>query len=84
MFFKELEVLDGIQRALHLKIAGAFEQLCILQDNWKQLSADLEDKNSALNIDSTCVDTRNNTETLSLQANPTRLKKGYYCTQCLF
>ncbi len=73
---KELEVLDGIQKALHLKIAGAFEQLCILQDSWKQLSTDLDDKNIALHIDGTCVDTKNNTETLSLQTNPTRLIKG--------
>lgn len=73
---QELEVLDGIQRALHLKISGAFEQLCILQDCWKQLCADLDDKHSALCIDSTCVDMNNTAGNVSMQNDPTRLKKG--------
>ena len=76
-FLQELEVLDGIQRTLHLKITGAFEQLCILQDCWKQLSVDLDDKQAALSIDSTCVSLSNTTETLSMQQDPTRLKNGY-------
>lgn len=74
---QELEVLDGIQSTLHQRIIAAFEHLCILQDCWKQLCADLDDKHIALDIDSTCMDMTNATKTISMQLNPTRLKKGY-------
>ena len=77
---QELDVLESIQNRLHQKVVAAFEHLCTLQDNWQQLYADLDDKAMAQDIDSTCVDMKNTTATISMQRDPTRIKKGYGVT----
>lgn len=69
-------MIEGIRNALHLKINAAFGQLCVLQDNHKQLSADLKDKHTALEIDGICADLDNKAGTISMHEDPTRIMKG--------
>jgi hypothetical protein len=76
-----MEVIGGIQSALLLKINAAFQQLCVLQRCHEQLTADLEDKDAAAGIDTACAELNNKVDTISKQADPTRIMKGYGCLE---
>ena len=69
-------MIGGIQNALLLKINAAFQQLCVLQRCHEQLTADLEDKDAATSIDTFCFELSNKADTISMQNDPTRIKKG--------
>lgn len=77
LLLQELEVIGGIQSALLLKINAAFQQLCVLEQCHMQLSADLEDKDAAVGIDTMCAELSNKAGTISMHADPTRIMKGY-------
>lgn len=66
-----------MQSLLHNKVNEAFEQLCRLQEHHRQLSADLYDKNIAIQIDAMCTELNNSADTISLHKDPTRIMKGY-------
>ena len=70
-------MIGGMQNALLLKVNAAFQQLCVLQECHNQLSADLNDKEGALAIDTTCAELTNKADTISMHADPTRIMKGY-------
>jgi tektin-2 len=74
---KEMEVIEGVEGLLHQRISEAFGQLCILQECHQKLHFDITDKHSALEIDSTCLQLTNKSETIDLQKDPTRIKRGY-------
>lgn len=69
-------MIEGIRSALHVKISAAFRQLCVLQECHKQLCDDLQDKDTALDIDNTCAELHNMAGTISMQDDPTRIKRG--------
>ena len=48
----------------------------VLQDIHQMLHADIVDKISALEIDTECSDLNNTSGTISLQDDPTRIKRG--------
>jgi tektin-2 len=73
---KEMEVIEGVEGLLHQRISEAFGQLCILQECHQKLHFDITDKHSALEIDSTCLQLTNKSETIDLQKDPTRIKRG--------
>lgn len=73
---KELEVIEGIQSVLHQKVNEAFEQICVLQECHQQLHSDLTDKHMALQIDTECEEMKNTSDTITMQVDPTRIKKG--------
>ena len=74
---QELETIEGIRNLLYQSSCLAHEQICVLQDCHQALYADLTDKHSALAIDSECLDLDNQSGTISLQNDPTRIKKKY-------
>lgn len=75
-------MIEGIRSALHLKVNSAFRQLCVLEECHKKLCDDLQDKDTVLGIDSTCLDLNNNqAEAISLQEDPTRIVKGYVSSE---
>lgn len=49
----------------------------VLQECHHQLHADLTDKHSALQIDTETAELTNTSDTITLQTDPTRIKKGY-------
>ncbi|XP_036372150.1 tektin-2 [Megalops cyprinoides] len=73
---KEVEVIDGIQRALQQRISRAFEQLCLLQEIRHQLTNDLQNKMEALDVDNTCLSLTETSSEISLKPNPTRVLSG--------
>ena len=75
ILLQELETIEGIRSTLHANVNSAFEQICVLQDCHQGLCDDLTDKHSALTIDSECLSLSNQSETISLQKDPTRIKK---------
>ena len=48
----------------------------ILHEVQAQLSADLSDKNTALDIDTECTELNNSSTTIAFHSDPTRIKKG--------
>ena len=55
----------------------------ILREVQAQLSADLSDKDSALEIDTECVELSNSSSTIGFHSDPTRIKKGSdRCKNC--
>ncbi|CAH1255246.1 TEKT2 [Branchiostoma lanceolatum] len=73
---KEVEVIEGIKKALKQKIDEAFEQICLLQEARQQLHADLRDKSEALGIDQEVYHLTNDSPGISFKPNPTRVPKG--------
>jgi len=73
---KEVEVIEGIKKALQQKIGDAFEQLCILQEARQQLQADLQDKNIALGIDVDQYNLTDRSPNISFKPDSLRVPKG--------
>ncbi|XP_043915885.1 tektin-2 [Protopterus annectens] len=70
---KEVEVIEGIKKALQQKISQAFEHLCLLQEARQQLNLDQRNKAEALEIDRVCLSLNLNSPNISLKPNPTRV-----------
>ncbi|KAM8883745.1 tektin-2 [Synchiropus picturatus] len=73
---KEAELIERVQQTLQQHIDQAFEQLCILQEVRHQLTADLQNKMEALDIDMLCLSLTNESPQISLKTNPTRIPSG--------
>ena len=54
-----------------------FYTCSVLQMCHQQLAADVTDKHSALSIDSDCARLTNISDNVTMQSDPTRIKKGY-------
>ncbi|XP_067468445.1 tektin-2 [Thunnus thynnus] len=73
---KEVELIERVQQVLQQHIDKAFEQLCILQEARHQLTADLQNKMDALDIDISCLSLTIKSPLISLKTNPTRIPSG--------
>ncbi|KAM7384631.1 hypothetical protein PAMA_011809 [Pampus argenteus] len=73
---KEVELIERVQQDLQQHIDKAFEQLCILQEARHQLTADLQNKMDALDIDMSCLSLTVKSPMISLKTNPTRIPSG--------
>jgi tektin-2 len=74
--FQEVEVIEGIKKALQQKIGDSFEQLCLLQEARQQLQADLQDKNLALGIDVDQYNLLDRSPQISFKPDSLRVPKG--------
>ncbi|KAI3358799.1 hypothetical protein L3Q82_015195, partial [Scortum barcoo] len=70
---KEVELIEKVQQVLQQHIDKAFEQLCVLQEARHQLTADLQNKMDALDIDMSCLSLTIKSPQISLKTNPTRI-----------
>nr|XP_004569277.1 tektin-2 [Maylandia zebra]XP_012779570.1 tektin-2 [Maylandia zebra] len=73
---KEVELIERVQQVLQQHTSRAFEQLCILQEVRHQLTADLQNKMDALDIDMSCLSLTIKSPHISLKTNPTRIPSG--------
>lgn len=73
---KEVEVIDGIKKALQTRISEGFEQLCLLQEARQQVQADLQDKNIALGIDIDQYNLTDKSSLISYKPDSMRVPKG--------
>ncbi|KAM4539168.1 tektin-2 isoform 2-T2 [Odontesthes bonariensis] len=73
---KEVELIERVQHGLQRHIDRAFEQLCVLQEARHQLTADLQNKMEALDIDMSCLSLTIKSPHISLKTNPTRIPSG--------
>lgn len=73
---KEVEVIDGIKKALQNRISQSFEQLCLLQEARQQVQADLQDKNIALGIDIDQYNLTDKSSQISYKPDSMRVPKG--------
>uniref|UniRef100_A0A672ZHP2 Tektin n=1 Tax=Sphaeramia orbicularis TaxID=375764 RepID=A0A672ZHP2_9TELE len=73
---KEVELIERIQQVLQQHIDKMFEHLCVLQEIRHQLTADLQNKMDALDIDMTCLSLTIKSAQISLKTNPTRIPTG--------
>uniref|UniRef100_A0A3Q2PML4 Tektin n=2 Tax=Fundulus heteroclitus TaxID=8078 RepID=A0A3Q2PML4_FUNHE len=73
---KEVELIEGVQQRLQQGVHQAFEQLCVLQEARHQLTADLQNKMEALDIDMSCLSLTTTSPNISLKTNPTRIPSG--------
>jgi len=73
---KEVEVIDGIKKALQQRVSEAFEQLCLLQEARQQVQADLQDKNIALGIDVDQYNLTDRSSQISYKPDSLRVPKG--------
>ncbi|XP_072226434.1 tektin-2 [Leuresthes tenuis] len=73
---KEVELIERVQRGLQQHVDRAFEQLCVLQEVRHQLTADLQNKTDALDIDMSCLSLTIKSPHISLKTNPTRIPSG--------
>uniref|UniRef100_A0A4W6E9M4 Tektin n=1 Tax=Lates calcarifer TaxID=8187 RepID=A0A4W6E9M4_LATCA len=73
---KEVELIGRVQQVLQQHIDKAFEQLCVLQEVRHQLTADLQNKMDALDIDMSCLSLTIKSPQISLKTNPTRIPSG--------
>jgi len=73
---KEVEVIDGIKKALQQRVGEAFEQLCLLQEARQQVQADLQDKNIALGIDVDQYNLTDRSSQISYKPDSLRVPKG--------
>ncbi|XP_068125181.1 tektin-2 [Hyperolius riggenbachi] len=73
---KEVEVIEGIRKALQQKISEAFEQICLLQETRQQLTWDQRDKAETIDIDQTCLSLTKHSPNISLKVDPTRVPHG--------
>ncbi|XP_063041923.1 tektin-2 isoform X2 [Engraulis encrasicolus] len=70
---KEVELIDSCQRMLQQRIDQSFEQLCLLQEAWHQVNADLQNKRDALGVDVSCLSLNAASPQISLKPNPLRI-----------
>ncbi|XP_035039278.1 tektin-2 [Hippoglossus stenolepis] len=73
---KEVQLIGRVQQVLQQHIDKAFEQLCVLQEARHQLTADLQNKMDALDIDMSCLTLTIKSPEISLKTNPTRIPSG--------
>ncbi|XP_068566749.1 tektin-2 [Cebidichthys violaceus] len=73
---KEVAQIERMQQVLQQHIDKAFEQLCVLQEARHQLTADLQNKMDALDIDMSCLSLTIKSPQISLKTNPTRILSG--------
>ncbi|XP_040909686.1 tektin-2 [Toxotes jaculatrix] len=73
---KEEELIRRVQQVLQQHIDKAFEQLCVLQEARHQLTADLQNKMDALDIDMSCLSLTIKSPQISLKTSPTRIPSG--------
>lgn len=73
---KEVEVIEGVRKALQQKISEAFEQICLLQESRQQLSWDQRDKAETIEIDQKCLSLAKNSPIISLKVDPVRVAHG--------
>ncbi|OCT94754.1 tektin 2 (testicular) L homeolog isoform X1 [Xenopus laevis] len=73
---KEVEVIEGVCRALQQKISEAFVQLCLLQEARHQLNFDQRNKTETVEIDQTCLSLTRNSPNISLKVDPARVLNG--------
>ncbi|XP_053562984.1 tektin-2 [Bombina bombina] len=73
---KEVEVIEGVRKALQQKISEAFEQLCLLQESRHQMNWDQRNKTETVEIDRTCLSLNTNSPNISLKIDPTRVPHG--------
>ncbi|KAM6903171.1 tektin-2 [Lycodopsis pacificus] len=73
---KEVALIERMQHVLQQHIDEAFEQLCVLQEARHQLTADLQNKMDALDIDMSCLSLTIKSPQISLKTNPTRIPSG--------
>ncbi|TWW65830.1 tektin-2 [Takifugu flavidus] len=73
---KEVELIEQVQEILQQHIDKSFEHMCILQEARHQLTADIQDKMAALDIDLSCLSLTVKSPQISLKTNPTRIPPG--------
>ncbi|XP_059205556.1 tektin-2 isoform X2 [Centropristis striata] len=73
---KEVELIERVQQVLQQHIDKSFEQLCVLQEARHQLTADIQNKMDALDIDMSCLSLTIKSPQISLKTNPTRIPSG--------
>ncbi|XP_070841432.1 tektin-2 [Chaetodon trifascialis] len=73
---KEVALIEKMQQVLQQHIDKAFEQLCVLQEARQHLTADLQNKMDALDIDMSCLSLTIKSPEISLKTNPTRIPSG--------
>ncbi|KAL7381510.1 hypothetical protein ABVT39_007004 [Epinephelus coioides] len=73
---KEKELIERVQHVLQQHVDKAFEQLCVLQEARHQLTADIQNKMDALDIDMSCLSLTIKSPQISLKTNPTRIPSG--------
>ncbi|XP_036948852.1 tektin-2 isoform X1 [Acanthopagrus latus] len=73
---REVELIEKVQQVLQQHIDKSFEQLCVLQEARHQLTADLQNKMDALDIDMSCLSLTIKSPQISLKTNPTRIPSG--------
>ncbi|XP_068189532.1 tektin-2 [Antennarius striatus] len=73
---KEVALIERAQQVLQQHIDKAFELLCVLQEIRHRLTADIQDKLDALDIDMTCLSLTIKSPQISLKTNPTRIPSG--------
>ncbi|XP_061597322.1 tektin-2 [Cololabis saira] len=72
----EAALIQRVRQDLQRHIDRAFEQLCILQEARHQLTADLQNKMEALDIDLSCLSLTTQSPQISLKTDPTRIPPG--------
>ncbi|XP_069031817.1 tektin-2 [Embiotoca jacksoni] len=73
---REVELIERAQLVLQRHVDKAFEQLCVLQEARHRLTADLQNKMEALDIDMSCLSLTIKSPLISLKSNPTRIPSG--------
>ncbi|XP_008329308.1 tektin-2 [Cynoglossus semilaevis] len=73
---EEVQLIERVQQVLQQNIDQAFEQLCVLQEARHQLTADIQNKMDALDIDMSCLSLTTKSPEISLKVNPTRVPTG--------
>ncbi|XP_026156282.1 tektin-2 [Mastacembelus armatus] len=73
---KEVELIKRVQQVLQQHIDKVFEHLCVLQEARHHLTADLQNKTDALDIDVSCLSLTIKSPQISLKTNPTRIPSG--------
>ncbi|XP_068603558.1 tektin-2 [Brachionichthys hirsutus] len=73
---REVALIESVQQALQQHADRAFEQLCVLQETRHRLTADIQDKMDALDIDMCCLSLTVESPQISLKTNPTRAPPG--------
>uniref|UniRef100_A0A665UWB1 Tektin n=1 Tax=Echeneis naucrates TaxID=173247 RepID=A0A665UWB1_ECHNA len=73
---KEVELIKRVQQVLQQDVDEAFQQLSVLQEARHQLTADLQNKMDALEIDMSCLSLTVKSPEISLKTNPTRVPSG--------
>ncbi|CAH8544859.1 unnamed protein product [Schistosoma turkestanicum] len=73
---KEKEIIDKCNKRLQQKVDEAFEQMILLKEARQQVLRDLQDKNTAMDIDVEQYKLGPTSPGVSYKPNPTRIPKG--------